>query len=318
MLLHENNHLTTLASTLLCCFPSRFRQPCLLSDGIVVALADCRHLRLNARAEGLCTAPLTTSPIMTLHQPLSSSRRSSTSAASMARPTSLMIQTNPDVFSDDYAIDRSPDLSPVDSIQHSSEHLSLPHPHPRNSVPNQTLAPSTRPTSILKRPLQDVSSTIPNRAVSTISYAESSTQRTSSTSSRFSMPRSQSPYVGPTGPSHPYAMYPQVTRASSIASESTIRPMERAFVGHPRPEHPYSMYPQNTVPEEDNPIPLGFPGLGAIYRTRRADDEVADIVGVDGHVEELPPYTRYAENMLPKAVTEQMPTTLHQTFKSQR
>ena len=246
---------------------------------------------------------------MTINQPSSISRRSSASAASMSRPMSLTIP-NPDVFSDDYAIDGSPNTSPVDSIQHSSEHLPLGRSQPRSSVPTQPLASSSRPNSTFKRPLQDASS-IPYRAVSTISHAESSTQRASSTSSRFSMPpRSQSPYIGPTGPSHPYALYPQVTRASSIASESTIRPLERAFVAHAGPEHPYSMYPQNTVPEEDNPIPIGFPGLAGSYRTRIADQEVADIVGVDGHVESLPPYSRYAENAVPKIITEPVPTEL--------
>ena len=60
------------------------------------------------------------------------------------------------------------------------------------------------------------------------------------------------------------------------------------------------MYPQNTVHEEDNGIIVGFPGMGSNYRTRVADAEIGDIIGSDGHVEELPPYTRYAENALPK------------------
>jgi hypothetical protein len=114
--------------------------------------------------------------------------------------------------------------------------------------------------------------------------------------------------VGATGPSHPYGMYPQITRTSSIASASTVRPVERAFIAPGGPEHPYAMYPQNTVPEEDDvslaqaSIPLGFPGMGQQYQriaeTRR--DDIADIVGSDGHVEELPPYTRYADGLAPK------------------
>ncbi len=116
------------------------------------------------------------------------------------------------------------------------------------------------------------------------------------------MPRAQSPYVGATGPSHPYAMYPQVTRASSVASESTLRP-DTGFIVPTVPEHPYAMYPQNTVPEEEDVppvstlIPLGFPGMGQAYqhRTRTAGNYIADIVGADGHIEELPPYTRYPD-----------------------
>jgi hypothetical protein len=125
------------------------------------------------------------------------------------------------------------------------------------------------------------------------------------------MPRAQSPYVGATGPSHPYGMYPQITRASSIASASTVRPAERPFVAPSGPEHPYALYSQNTVPEEDavslNPatIPVGFPGMGQQYQgaaeTRRED--IADIVGPDGHIEELPPYTRYADENAPKETT---------------
>jgi hypothetical protein len=69
------------------------------------------------------------------------------------------------------------------------------------------------------------------------------------------------------------------------------------------------MYSQNTVVEEENvpapsgSIPLGFPGMGQAYQraARTADNDIADIVGADGHIEELPPYTRYPENFVPKA-----------------
>lgn len=74
------------------------------------------------------------------------------------------------------------------------------------------------------------------------------------------------------------------------------------------------MYSQNTVPEEDDValahanIPLGFPGMGQQYQmgaqTRR--DDIADIVGSDGHIEELPPYSRYADDMAPKERPQSM------------
>ncbi len=122
------------------------------------------------------------------------------------------------------------------------------------------------------------------------------------------MPRAPSPYVGATGPSHPYGMYPQVTRTSSIASASTVRPIERPFITANGPEHPYAMYSQNTVPEEDDvslaqaTIPVGFPGMGQPYRSggQTGRDDIADIVGSDGHIEELPPYTRFAAEVAPK------------------
>lgn len=102
-------------------------------------------------------------------------------------------------------------------------------------------------------------------------------------------------------------MYPQVTRASSIASGSTVQPGERPFVPQGGPEHPYSMY-QNAVPEEEDDDeshiipPLVFPGLGTSYQTSSTSsgNDTGDIVGSDGHVEQLPPYTRYADNVVAK------------------
>lgn len=111
-------------------------------------------------------------------------------------------------------------------------------------------------------------------------------------------------------------MHPQVIRASSITSESTIRPVERPYVGTGGPEHPYGMYPQNTVDEEDDDdvrgpgstIPLGFPGMGQVYRGNQASGhDLGDIVGRDGHIEQLPPYTRYADNTIAKASSDDVP-----------
>lgn len=64
-----------------------------------------------------------------------------------------------------------------------------------------------------------------------------------------------------------------------------------------RPQHPYFMYPQNTVPDEllEQPttqIPIGFPGHNAVPPT--IPDDFGDIVGPDGHTEQLPPYSRFA------------------------
>ena len=99
-------------------------------------------------------------------------------------------------------------------------------------------------------------------------------------------------------------MYPQVTRASSIASESTVRPIDRPFVAQGGPEHPYAMY-QNTVPEEDdepssNVILNGATTSPSFHGSRSSGNDTGDIVGTDGHVETLPPYTRYADNSIAK------------------
>ena len=42
--------------------------------------------------------------------------------------------------------------------------------------------------------------------------------------------------------------------------------------------------------------------MGQVYQqgSRSAGNDIADIVGADGHIEELPPYTRYPDNGVPK------------------
>jgi len=71
------------------------------------------------------------------------------------------------------------------------------------------------------------------------------------------------------------------------------------------------MYPQSIVPEAEGsssqttvpPVPVGFPGLNNNYHRRLGPDgeEIADIIGPDGHTEQLPPYTQYDEAMARKA-----------------
>lgn len=155
----------------------------------------------------------------------------------------------------------------------------------------------------------------PSSASSMGGSAPSTAHRSMSTSSRFSMPRAMSPYTGQTGPSHPYAMYTQGTamgRASSVSSTSTVRPVERSQITAPPPQHPYALYSQNTVPEEafdeSGPIPpiipIGFPGQEPVFHDRPVPvsrpDEVGDIIGPDGHTEQLPPYSRYPDALPPK------------------
>ncbi|KAF1953608.1 hypothetical protein CC80DRAFT_357507, partial [Byssothecium circinans] len=134
----------------------------------------------------------------------------------------------------------------------------------------------------------------------------------SSTASFATMAGRDSP-LG-TGPSHPYGMYPQNTmaRSSSIATTST-QPRPLSLVAAQRPTHPYGMYTQNVVvddtppmPQVQNVIPVGFPGVNttvaAGYRRQIGPDgEEQDIVGPDGHTEQLPPYSRYPEEGPTKA-----------------
>ncbi|KAJ9610589.1 hypothetical protein H2200_005366 [Cladophialophora chaetospira] len=237
------------------------------------------------------------------------SRRSmSMEEANTSRRSST--RTNPNVFSDQYAVDRDSlgPPSPSGSIDSRPEELSLDQPRePREYIPpglpGNTLSPNR--ASVTKRAMPAEYSGHPSRALSTSSRSFSDPRRSLSTSSRFSIPRAQSPYRGPTAPSQPYGAYSQVTRASSVISDSTFRPQDLPFIPNGGPEHPYSMYPQNTVPDDDSSeahVGLEFPGLGRPLQraSRSPGNEVGDIVGTDGHIEQLPPYSRYADNVIAK------------------
>lgn len=251
---------------------------------------------------------------------------------SMQNPSTPGRSSNPNVFSDEYSLEpldseqstltpRSPSISSVASSH--TLRSSLPH----NQKPYDTTA---NDDELLENPFRDDArvsfeedaetaqrSAIPQKAlelsyrnsVTSNSTAPSTAQRSQSTSSRFSLPpRALSPYTGATGPSHPYAMYPQigVSRSPSVATTSTIRPVDQPMVESNGPQHPYSMYPQNVVVEEgleDSVIPLGFPGHNHEAYQRppnRAADDVGDLIGPDGYTEQLPPYSRYPEGASPK------------------
>ncbi|KAH8897032.1 hypothetical protein GQ53DRAFT_638324 [Thozetella sp. PMI_491] len=98
-------------------------------------------------------------------------------------------------------------------------------------------------------------------------------------------------------------MYPQNvrTRTLSVATSSTGPSPESSYTGPRGPTHPYGMYPQGTASEPNNvmaaAIPVGFNNVGAQYQRRLGPEgeEMADMIGPDGHTEQLPPYTRYPE-----------------------
>ncbi|KAL2133785.1 hypothetical protein VTI74DRAFT_1682 [Chaetomium olivicolor] len=128
-------------------------------------------------------------------------------------------------------------------------------------------------------------------------------QPTDSTGSIASFP-ADGAYQGPSAPSHPYQLYPQnvrIARTLSVGTSSTLPVSESSYGGPRGPSHPYSLYPQTDGIESDAvqaaAIPLGFHGLPDQYRRRIGPDgdDVADIIGPDGHTEQLPPYTRYPE-----------------------
>lgn len=125
---------------------------------------------------------------------------------------------------------------------------------------------------------------------------------------------SDGPYRGPTAPSHSYSFYPQNARPArtmSIATTSTVpttRP-ESEYNGPTGPSHPYSLYPQmpleEATPEPAVPaIPVGFTTAADQYQRRLGPEgeELADIIGPDGHTEELPPYTRYPDEFYARKI----------------
>ncbi|KAJ9316862.1 hypothetical protein DTO271D3_2995 [Paecilomyces variotii] len=240
--------------------------------------------------------------------------------------------SNPNVFSDEFSLDpldppdsdrihRNPSISSHDS----SITLRSNNYAPLRSKPSLTTdvapPPEVNPFDDNARSsLDDVPhrSSLPQKGGMTMNRNSTATvssgvstptiaRRSLSTSSHFSMPRAQSPYTGATGPSHPYAMYPQlgVSRSPSVTTASTVRGVDRPLIGANAPQHPYAMYPQNILPEEgmDADIPpVGFPGHSQPYQRPpgRADDDVGDIIGPDGHLEQLPPYSRYPDGIPPK------------------
>ncbi|KAH9877383.1 hypothetical protein IAQ61_002749 [Plenodomus lingam] len=132
---------------------------------------------------------------------------------------------------------------------------------------------------------------------------------------------SENPFELGSGPSHPYGMYPQHTMARplSVATTSTERQPHRSM-SLQRPTHPYAMYsqsgladdePQEALPEASRAVvppvqtamgPVGFPGLNSGYhRVLGPDGEEQDIIGPDGHTEQLPPYSRYPDEGPTKA-----------------
>ncbi|KAL9608209.1 MAG: hypothetical protein Q9167_006950 [Letrouitia subvulpina] len=246
------------------------------------------------------------------------------------------LSNNPNVFSDDFALetfevsDGSPypnqDSDSNRRVSHTA-HVSEPSPRLGNLEGNirSTFDTSRRDVGSQKRYGFDRHMSTSSRQdgmrhfskrLGRASIASDGTapSRSMSIASSAMMPRTQSPYQGATGPSQPYGMYPQdigVARTGSSTTTSTARVRERSYTGPSGPTQPYGSYPQNTVPEDEagvepamnRPLPVGFPGRSQDYRRRLGPDaeDADDIIGPDGYTEQLPPYTRYPENLPLKA-----------------
>lgn len=134
-------------------------------------------------------------------------------------------------------------------------------------------------------------------------------RRMTSNASTVTMPRPASPYRGTNGPSHPYAMHPQdvgLGRTISNATSTTTGTVPRFYNGPSRPTHAYGSHAQDTAGEDDlsTPmVPLGFVTRGSDRYQRRLGPEgedADDFIGPEGYTEQLPPYTRYPNDLPPK------------------
>ena len=242
--------------------------------------------------------------------------------------------SNPNVFSDDYALDtfdppspspnqdsenvgasthRRPTSTSLASEEVPQSHLESPR---RGNIPYRS--ESTNPTSSAVRYSQSTASQVDEGSTRSI-------RRNPSDASTAFVSRAQSPYQGTTGPSHPYAMYSQdqdvgVGRTPSNATRSTVRTPLQNYSGPSGPSHPYGMYSQNTVSEEDLPmitLPVQSTSLtnfvpARSYQRRLGPDgeDADDLIGPDGHTEQLPPYTRYPTDLPhkePNSIPEREP-----------
>ncbi|KAG6260602.1 hypothetical protein E4U48_008245 [Claviceps purpurea] len=200
----------------------------------------------------------------------------------------------------------APSTSSPLPLQPDSDRISNPPPPSSQPTTSASATPSkdadnlNRPSSTSKsHPRPHDSLTLRNDGLTSTRNEQSP----SSSSATHSDPQ----FPGPIQPSHPYQLYPQ--RTYSNATSST-EPLSSAYGGPRGPAHPYALYTQSTATPEDpsqQSIPVGFNGLGNGYRRQLGPDgeEAGDLIGPLGHMEELPPYTRYPdEACVAKPATE--------------
>ncbi|KAF2673151.1 hypothetical protein BT63DRAFT_475702 [Microthyrium microscopicum] len=139
---------------------------------------------------------------------------------------------------------------------------------------------------------KDVGMAVSDESISPVSLDE---QPFDPNTSRFITRSSSSASIETTGS-------PYHSRISRISFSYPRRPSTATPTGS-RPAHPYALYQQTTFEEpedeEEEEVatpPVGFPGRSVNFRRRIGPDgEELDVIGPDGHAEQLPPYTRYPE-----------------------
>lgn len=213
--------------------------------------------------------------------------------------------------SDFYPQTQHPTQSHAQSYQISSTNPSQDHSNPLDAPSKDTPNMRVRPTSVSKPPQNPHNSlALRNDGSSTTAPRQAGISRMSSLSSDSPVLRVESPYRGPSGPSYPYQMYPQRTLSMTTTSTTPAPSSDRSYAGPRGPTHAYGLYTQTTVSDAESTqqsIPLGFSGMRDNYQRQLGPDgeEAGDLIGPMGHMEELPPYTRYPENnFVPKPTTQ--------------
>lgn len=180
-------------------------------------------------------------------------------------------------------------------------------PNPDGSPRQRTVA--SRPSSIAKPPLpvhDPISTSSDGSGTSTAPTTGVPTSPATTATTEAAIVQAESPYQGPSGPSHPYGLYPQRTLSVTIIPTAAVP--EHAYNGPRGPAHPYALYNQTTLPT-DGPSSQGFITLGFgrqdnYQRQIGPDGEAGDLVGPLGHTEELPPYSRYPDEAYARKTTE--------------
>lgn len=235
-------------------------------------------------------------------------------------------QSNPNIFDDEFALDSpasgNSDFNVADGLRFpgsegASDSRAEQSANQRSSVGGSSqnaTAPPIQPRGSIHKPRISYGqgdgrseSSGPHGASAATPSAGLPQRAVSSASSYAPTDRGQSP-APMSQPTYPYGLYQQSTgigRTPSMATESTVRPLSTITSSNPqRPTHPYGLYAQNGVDEDAESsaspqpaVPVGFPGRGnGFHRRIGPDGEEQDIVGPDGHTEQLPPYSEYPEH----------------------
>ncbi|ETS74304.1 hypothetical protein PFICI_14170 [Pestalotiopsis fici W106-1] len=224
--------------------------------------------------------------------------------ASMRTSMRLSISPGEDDDYDMQMMGISDGFRPTNMTQPPQQPLPNP-PIPLQPTPSTKSVQKPRPSSIAKPPQPRESFSL--RHDGGMGSLADSVVAGSSSNVAQTVARAESPYQGPSGPSFPYQMYTQDVRpqrTNSLATTVTVPATERSYNGPNNPTHPYQMYPQNTAAASDVPegraspvIPVGFTGAVDNYQRRLGPEgeEAGDMIGPDGHTEQLPPYTRYPD-----------------------